>query len=90
MPARHASDSKRQQGTYLSVARSRAGDYRDSAMDDQPVARWRDQAADARAAADELTDPEAKLLLLTIAQTYEHLARRAEERAAKKDREYAK
>jgi hypothetical protein len=53
--------------------------------DDEPVARWRLLAADARDAAVQSTDPEAKLIILTIAQAYEHLARRAEERKPKKD-----
>jgi len=55
--------------------------------DDEPVARWRHLAADARDAAGELTDPQAKVLLLTIAQAYERLARRAEERKPKKDQD---
>jgi hypothetical protein len=54
-------------------------------MDDEPVARWRRLAADARAAAREFADPEAKVLLLRIAQAYEHLAHRTEERQAKRD-----
>jgi hypothetical protein len=53
--------------------------------DDEPVARWRWLAADAREAADQMTDPEAKLLLLSIAQAYERLGQRAEERKAKND-----
>jgi hypothetical protein len=56
--------------------------------DDEPVARWRHLAADARDAADELTDP--KVLLLSIAQAYERLARRAEERKPKKNQDDAK
>ena len=47
-------------------------------------------AADARDAADELTDPEAKVLLLSIAQAYERLARRAEERKPKKEQDDTK
>jgi hypothetical protein len=49
-----------------------------------PVARWRWLAADAREAAHQSTDPEAKLVILSIAQAYEHLARRAEEGKAEK------
>ena len=45
--------------------------------------RWRTLAAEARAAADKMTDPEAKRTLLNIAGGYERLARRAE--ARKKD-----
>jgi hypothetical protein len=34
-----------------------------------------------------MTDPEAKVILLTIAQGYEHLAQRAEARKARKDKD---
>ena len=50
-----------------------------------PSARWRVLAAEAREIADQMTDPEAKLIMLSIAQVYEHLALRADERRAKKD-----
>jgi hypothetical protein len=50
--------------------------------------RWRTLAAEARAAADEMTDPEAKRTLLNIADGYERLARRAE--ARKNDHEDSK
>ena len=50
--------------------------------------RWRTLVAEARAAADEMTDPEAKRTLLNIAEGYERLARRAE--ARKKDQEDSK
>jgi hypothetical protein len=40
--------------------------------------RWRTLAAEARATADKMTDPEAKRTLLNIAEGYERLARRAE------------
>jgi hypothetical protein len=46
--------------------------------------RWRTLAAEARAAADEMTDPDAKRTLVNIAEGYERLARRAE--ARKKDK----
>jgi hypothetical protein len=46
-----------------------------------PIARWRWLAADPHEAADQMTDPEAKLLLLSIAQAYESLAQRAEDRS---------
>jgi hypothetical protein len=50
--------------------------------------RWRTLAAEARAAADEMTDPESKRALLNIAEGYERLACRAE--ARKKDQEDSK
>jgi hypothetical protein len=50
--------------------------------------RWRTLAAEARAAADEMTDAESKRALLNIAEGYERLARRAE--ARKKDQEDSK
>ena len=50
--------------------------------------RWRTLAAEARAAADEMTDAESKLALLNIAEGYERLARRAE--ARKKGQEDSK
>jgi hypothetical protein len=58
--------------------------------DPDPVARWRWLAADAREAAVQSTDPEAKLIILSIAQAYEHLARRAKERKPKKDQDDTK
>ena len=39
---------------------------------------WRALAAEARARADEMSDPEAKRIMLSIAEGYERLARRAE------------
>jgi hypothetical protein len=50
-----------------------------------PSARWSVLAAEAREVADEMTDPEAKLVMLSIAQVYEALAERAREREPKKD-----
>jgi hypothetical protein len=39
---------------------------------------WRTLAADARAASVEMTEPEARYTLLSIAEGYERLAKRAE------------
>jgi hypothetical protein len=39
---------------------------------------WRTLAAEARARADEMSDPEAKRIMLSIAEGYERLARRAD------------
>ena len=47
--------------------------------------RWRKLAEEARAVADQLTDPGAKQIMLTIAAGYERLARRAEDRKKKSD-----
>jgi hypothetical protein len=49
-----------------------------------PAARWRVLAEDARAAAEEMTDPQARLILLTIARAYERLAERADMREVRK------
>jgi hypothetical protein len=42
--------------------------------------RWRQRAEQARAIADGIADPEAKRTMLGIAQGYERLAQRAEDR----------
>lgn len=44
---------------------------------------WRDRAEEARLHAEQLTDPEAKRMMLDIAKSYDKLAARAEERRAK-------
>ena len=43
---------------------------------------WLDRAKEARALAEQIDDPEAKRTMLGIADDYERLAKRAEERAA--------
>jgi hypothetical protein len=43
---------------------------------------WLDRAKEARALAEQMDDPEAKRTMLAIADDYERLAKRAEERAA--------
>jgi hypothetical protein len=47
-------------------------------MQNRDPAYWRAQAAEARAAAADMTDPKAKRMLEKIAASYEMLARRAE------------
>jgi hypothetical protein len=42
---------------------------------------WRDRAEEARVLANHLDDSEAKVAMLRIAEEYQHLARRAEDRA---------
>lgn len=51
--------------------------------DVEPAANWRELAAHSLATAAELTDPEAKAVMLDIAARYERLAQYAEERAAR-------
>jgi hypothetical protein len=41
---------------------------------------WRSRAEEVLALADQMTDPECRRLLLTVAYTYTQLARHAEER----------
>jgi hypothetical protein len=41
---------------------------------------WQERAQEARVHADQLTDPEAKRMMLGIAESYDRLAKRAEER----------
>ena len=53
--------------------------------DVQGAAHWRELAAQALAAAYELTDPQAKAIMLDISARYERLAQYAEGRASRKD-----
>lgn len=46
-------------------------------------AHWRARAIEARAVADQLSDPVSKAMMLNVAEGYEQLARRAEERSAR-------
>jgi hypothetical protein len=46
---------------------------------------WRMLASEARAVANELTDPDAKQIMLDIAEGYELLTRRAEQREKSSD-----
>jgi hypothetical protein len=41
------------------------------------VEHWRDRAEEARVHAEQLTDPEARRMMLDIAKSYERLAERA-------------
>jgi hypothetical protein len=41
---------------------------------------WQERAEEARVHADQLTDPQAKRMMLGIAESYDRLARRADER----------
>ena len=50
------------------------------AADDHDADRWRALAAEALAAANGMSDPIAKRLMLAIAEGYRHLAERAEAR----------
>ena len=45
---------------------------------------WRSRAEEARAVAVQMTDPRTRAIMLGIAQDYEKLAERAEQRAAVK------
>jgi hypothetical protein len=47
------------------------------------ASHWRDQAENTRSAAEHFIDPKSKCTMLGIAETYEHLSVRAEQRAAK-------
>jgi hypothetical protein len=42
---------------------------------------WRERAEEARALAGQMTDPEAKATMLGIAEDYEKMAKRAQDRA---------
>ena len=47
-----------------------------------PVLRWQTLAEEARTIADQMTDPQARLILFTIARGYDRLAQRAAARKA--------
>jgi hypothetical protein len=46
------------------------------------AARWRELAAEARANAEVMNDAQARQIMLSIAEAYERLAKRAEDRKA--------
>jgi len=52
---------------------------------EEEARRWRSLAAEAVVRAQTLRDPEAKAVLLGIAERYDRLARQAEARAAEKN-----
>jgi hypothetical protein len=52
-----------------------------------PALRWQALAEEARTIADQMTDPQAKLILLTIARGYDRLAERAAARRARREPE---
>jgi vacuolar-type H+-ATPase catalytic subunit A/Vma1 len=47
--------------------------------------RWRKLAAEARARAEEMADPQAKRIMSSIAEGYERLAKRADDRKTPKN-----
>lgn len=47
--------------------------------------QWRELAAQALAAAQELTDPQARAIMLDIASRYERLAKYAQDRASREE-----
>ena len=51
---------------------------------------WRQRAAEARAIASRMTDPDAKRTMFGVAQSYERLAERAELRAERRDKDNQK
>jgi hypothetical protein len=57
--------------------------HRMSFPDDAEPEYWHERAQEARALADQMNDPEAKRMMLEIANGYEWLAKRAETKAAK-------
>ena len=46
---------------------------------------WRDRAEEARTHAEQMNDADARMMMLGTAESYEKLARRAEERAQKSE-----
>ena len=55
-----------------------------SAISSDPQ-HWRDRAAEARALAEKIADPKAKLAMLDIASNYQKIAERAEIRRQDKE-----
>lgn len=54
---------------------------------DAEAARWKELAVEALAAAAEMTSPEARAIMLDIAERYARLAQYAEERSKRKKSE---
>jgi hypothetical protein len=58
----------------------KTGDYRVGKVPINDPKHWRERAEKARAHAEQMSDPEARQTMLEIAEDYEKLARRAEQR----------
>ena len=69
------------------MQRDLTGGWRMPPQASDAALRWRALAEEARTIADEMTDPQAKLILLTIARSYDRLAERAAARNQQPDRE---
>jgi len=62
------------------LRRSREGSFVPASLTNEPQ-HWRKRADEARSLADDMKDEISKLMTLQIADDYEHLAKRAEQRA---------
>ena len=67
------------------MERDLTGGWRMPPQTSDPVLRWQALAEEARTIADQMTDPQAKLILLTIARGYDRLAERAAARKQQTD-----
>jgi len=68
--------------SYVGVQPLRGGSNLMSLYSINDPKHWLDRAKEARALAEQMSDPEAKRTMLKNAYDYERLAQRAEERAA--------